>query len=355
MPNNFAPNFTATGIGSLPHSDPVKAVAKVQGELKEMPYWPQLSKLGPLEDMNLQFASALRPLVEAATETRELKAHPGISREEALAGFYERLFGAELNDFVLHEEEAKGLYLFMDQIRAAGSENFPWLKGHVTGPLTLSASVMGRDEKSILYDDEMAEAVARGLGAAAAAQADLLGELERPLMVFIDEPFLSGFGSAFTPISREKVIELLGYTLEEARTRAAKTPVMGVHCCGNTDWGMLIEAGFDVINLDSAGYGENLLLYPEAVKGLLEKGGAVAWGAVPTAEFRGDETGEGLWAHLKGLLEGLEAKGIAKEVLASQALVTPACGMGSLNEEKAARILELTAEVSRLARAGYAA
>jgi methionine synthase II (cobalamin-independent) len=355
VPKNFAPNFTATGIGSLPHSDPLKAVAKVQSELTEMPYWPQLSKLGPMEDMNLQFARALRPLVGAVTETRELKAHPDFSREEALAGFYERLFGAELNDFVLNREEANGLYLFMDKVKEAGQESFPWLKGHVTGPLTLAASVIGQDEKSILYDDEMAEAVARGLGAAAAAQADLLGELGRPLMIFIDEPFLSGFGSAFTPISREKVIELLGCTLEEARARAAQTPIMGVHCCGNTDWGMLIEAGFDVINLDSAGYGEHLLLYPEAVKSLFEKGGAVAWGAVPTAEFKGDETGEALWAHLKGLLEGLEAKGIAKELLASQALVTPACGMGSLDEQKAARILELTAEVSRLARSEYTA
>ena len=186
---------------------------------------------------------------------------------------------------------------------------------------------------------------------AAAAQAEQMAVLGRPLLMFIDEPFLSGFGSAFTPVSREKVIELLGYTLEELRSRVSVQA--GVHCCGNTDWSMLVEAGFDVINLDSPGYGQGLLLYPDAVKKLLARGGAVAWGAVPTLEFRGDETGEELWAGLKDLLEGFEAKGIAKEDLRRGSLVSPACGLGPLNEEKARRILDLTAEVSRLAKERY--
>ena len=172
-------------------------------------------------------------------------------------------------------------------------------------------------------------------------------------MIFIDEPALSGFGSAFTPISRERVIEMLGATIQELRTYAEEV-VVGVHCCGNTDWAMLIEAGFDVINLDSAGYGEHLLLYPKALMELFARDGAVAWGAVPAGDFKGTETAEELWAGLKGLLESLEAKGIERSTLASQALITPACGMGSLDEPKAKRILELTAQVSRLAREQFA-
>jgi hypothetical protein len=97
------------------------------------------------------------------------------------------------------------------------------------------------------------------------------------------------------------------------------------------------------------------LLYPEAVKDLMDRGGAVAWGAVPTSEYTGEETGQGLWEHLRGVLQGLEAKGLDRGLIASQSLVTPACGMGSLDEAKARAILELTAEVSRLARAEYAA
>lgn len=352
MPKDFRPNFMATGIGSLPHGDPAQAVADVASRLTEMPYWPQLAAVSPGEDMNLQYTSALEPLVHADIASREPKAHPGMGREEALAGFYERLFGGELKPFELDRAVASGFSAFLAHVSAAGESAFPWVKGHVTGPLTQAAAVIGVDGKALLYDDETAEAIARGLGAAVAAQATQLAALGRKMMMFLDEPFLSGYGSAFTPINRDKVVSLLAMTIDEARQRGPEI-IIGIHCCGNTDWAMLIEAGADVINLDSAGFGQHLLLYPEAVKTLLERGGAVAWGAVPTVEYKGDETAEGLWADLEALLEGFEAKGLPRSLLASQALVTPACGLGPLDERKARAVLDLTAGVSALARKEY--
>ncbi len=237
---------------------------------------------------------------------------------------------------------------------AAPAGAFPWVKGHVTGPLTLAGSVIGLDGKALLYDEEVAEAIARGLGAAAAAQAGQLAVLGRPVLVFIDEPFLSGYGSAFTPLPTERVLALLGATLEELHSRAPEVPA-GVHCCGNTDWGMLVEAGFEVINLDSHAYGEGLMLYPREVAALLARGGAIAWGAVPAGAFRGDETAQGLWERLAHYLKLLEERGVPGELLRRGGLVTPACGLGSLDEARAERILMLTAQVSELARAEYAA
>ena len=352
MPEKFAPCFAATGIGSLPHIDARAGVDLVLERLADgIPFWPQLPKRSPMEDMNLQYARALHPLVQAQPETRGLLAFSGMMREEALAGFYERLFSGDLSDFGLNAEEASGMFAFMEKLDSMASDAFPWIKGQVTGPLTLGASVLGLDGKALLYDDEIAEALARGLGAAGAAQATQLAPLGRKILFFVDEPFLSGYGSAFTPISRERVIELLSYTFEEIRSRSQA--MIGVHCCGNTDWAILVEAGADVINLDSFGFGENLLLYPKEVKALLDRGGAVAWGAVPTSEFQGTETARELWAGLLSLLKGMEAKGIDRAVLAAQALVTPACGMGSMNEDQADRILQLTREVSELARREY--
>jgi methionine synthase II (cobalamin-independent) len=348
VPDIFEPHFTATGIGTLPHVDPGLAVRDVLQRLSQMPYWPQLPKLAAVEDMNLQYAEALRPLVWADLEGRSLKAHPGLSREEALAAFYERLLAGPPEDFGLPAGAAQGFAAFREALGQAAPGDFPWLKGHVTGPLTLAASVLGADGKALLYDDEMAEAIAKGLGAAAAAQVRQLEPLGRPVLVFFDEPFLSGFGSAFTPVSREKVINLLGLAAEETRTRAQA--VLGVHCCGNTDWGMLVDAGLDVLNLDSAGFGQHLLLYPEALKKLYARGGAVAWGAVPTS-LSGGETAQGLWEGLKGLLEALAAQGLDRGVLARQALITPACGLGTREEDEARAILDLTRQVAELAKA----
>ena len=348
-PEPFKPGFIATGIGTLPHLDPQAAVDDVLAVLTDMPYWPQLPGLGPLEDMNLQYAGALTPLVEPDLAQRSLLAYPGLSREEALAAFYERLWSPDLASFGLRPQEAQGLALFVQKVGAAPAGSYPWIKGHVTGPLTFLAAAMGSNGKALLYDDEVAEAVARGLGKAAAAQVEQLSPLGRPALMFFDEPFLSGFGSAFSPISREQALALLRASFEELRQRASA--VIGVHCCGNTDWSLLEEAGADVINLDSHDYGEHLLLYPESVSRLLERGGAVAWGAVPTLAYTGSETAEQLWGRLRGLLDSLEQKGIPRELLFSQSLVTPACGMGSLKLDAARAILALTAQVSRLARA----
>eukprot|EP01022_Parablepharisma_sp_SALTPOND_P015559 TRINITY_DN2212_c0_g1_i1.p1 TRINITY_DN2212_c0_g1~~TRINITY_DN2212_c0_g1_i1.p1 ORF type:complete len:425 (+),score=137.63 TRINITY_DN2212_c0_g1_i1:61-1335(+) len=350
--DDFAPNFTATGIGTLPYTDPAEAVAQVLARLTQMPYWPQLPQRDPSEDMAPQYASALAPLVSGSPGSRQVTAFGGLGREEALAAFYERLMSAPLEEFAPEPAFAAGWPLFLEAVGAARGDAFPWLKGHVTGPVTMCLAVPGTDGKSLLYDDEAAEAVARGLGAAAGAQAAALAALGRGVMIFIDEPALSGFGSAFTPVSRETVLALLGACFEEARDRSRA--VLGVHCCGNTDWSLLVDSGADVINLDSAGYGDHLLLYPESVAQLLERGGAVAWGAVPTLDYKGNETAKGLWAGLHALLVGFEEKGLDKALLARQSLVTPACGMGGLSVEQALAILDLTVGVSRLAREQYA-
>ncbi len=51
--------FPATGVGSLPHRDPAKAVKAVLANFREIPYWPQLPRRTFLESMYVQFAAGL--------------------------------------------------------------------------------------------------------------------------------------------------------------------------------------------------------------------------------------------------------------------------------------------------------
>ena len=144
MPEKFTPGFAASGIGSLPHTHVQAAVDLVLDRIGGgVPFWPQLPKRGPMEDMNLQYARALHPLVQPETATRSLLAFSGLSREEALAGFYERFFSDDLSDFGLNTEEAAGMFAFMDKLKGLPAAEIPWIKGQVTGPLTLGASVLG--------------------------------------------------------------------------------------------------------------------------------------------------------------------------------------------------------------------
>ena len=63
----------------------------------------------------------------------------------------------------------------------------------------------------------------------------------------------------------------------------------------------------------------------------------MAWGAVPTA-YTGVETAEELWAALAGLLKELESWGLSRRMLADQALITPACGLGTRGQDEARTI-----------------
>lgn len=156
------------------------------------------------------------------------------------------------------------------------------------------------------------------------------------------------FGSAFVSISREKVISML----EEVF--GGIDGIKGVHCCGNTDWSVLLDTSIDVLSFDAYNYAESLSLYPAEVKKLLDRGGAIAWGIVPNES--GPLAGETV-AILKDRLEEAMApftrNGIRFKQLIEQGLLTPSCTLTPLSIEAAGQALELLTELSKLIRQRY--
>jgi hypothetical protein len=67
-------------------------------------------------------------------------------------------------------------------------------------------------------------------------------------ILFFDEPSLSSYGSAFSSLNREEVI----HSLKECFH--AVEGLKGVHCCGNTDWSLLLETGLDILSFDAYGF-----------------------------------------------------------------------------------------------------
>jgi hypothetical protein len=105
-----------------------------------------------------------------------------------------------------------------------------------------------------------------------------------------------------------------------------------------------------LINLDAFAFGEAFLLYPREIRSFLEQDRAIAWGIVPTSDYTGRETAEALLGQLIGYFESLIRQGIDPARLHSQALLTPACGLGTLAEETAVDLLHLLNQVCHLAR-----
>jgi hypothetical protein len=171
------------------------------------------------------------------------------------------------------------------------------------------------------------------------------------VICFVDEPVLSAYGSStYVAVSREDVVALVGEMIEAIH---ADNGIAGVHCCGNTEWSIPIDAGADIVNFDAYGFGETIALYPAAVKAHLERGGMLAWGVVPTSVAIREHNVTSLAEHLEKMMEHLASKGIDKELIVEQALITPSCGAGTMESEDALKVFEVTGALSEAMREKY--
>jgi methionine synthase II (cobalamin-independent) len=271
--------------------------------------------------------------------------------ESALVDFYDAFMSDRVDRFAISREYAPGLYALLASVREDPEGYGPFIKGQSVGPVTFAAGIHHPDEKSLLYHPEMLEAMVKGIAIKALWQVRELEKTRKVPVLFLDEPYLSGFGSAFSPVERHEVINLLAEVIQYVRERASAR--IGIHCCGNTDWSMILESGPDIVNFDAYTYMDYFLLYPEELSRFLNNGGCIAWGIVPTHDFTGEETLDGLYEKLGQGLDRIHGWGIPMETLAKQSLLTPACGMGSMEEPAAEKVLDLLSSLSEKCMQSY--
>jgi methionine synthase II (cobalamin-independent) len=340
MAYNF--NCIATGIGSLPITDPDKAAALSLAYLAEAPIWPQLPQKNFREYMDGQYSESLPGLRLDAAKQRFYFDTTGDLNPE-LEKFFERYLAKDYGFFRLSEEYAAGFYALLRALQKGVPVRTRFIKGHVTGPLTAGISFKDSEGKDIVHNDVLFDAVVKGLSMKAAWQIGELKRFGKPVIIFIDEPAMESLGSAFSAVSSEVVTEKLNEIIDTIHDLGG---IAGIHCCGNADWPLLFNTRIDILNFDAFGYMDKVLLYPVDIKKFLDRGGALAWGVVPTGEFTGNETADLLLDRLDNGMKRLESQGLKREALLHQCLITPSCGLGSLTPDKAEAILKLLREVS---------
>ena len=339
--------FMATGIGSVPFQDVETTCREISGMVPFMPFWPQFVKRSYLEDMSIQYSEGL-PILEVDAEERSLVIPLSDQREPALVRFYEHFFAHDVERFAISREYAPGLYTLLDLIDKGEADLGPYIKGQTVGPVTFTAGVKDTNGKPILYDPELSEAMTSGLAIKALWQVKMLGRSGKSPVIFLDEPYLSGFGSAFSPIQRHEVIHMLRIIIDYLRENADIS--IGIHCCGNTDWSMIFEADPDIVNFDAFDYMDHFLLYGEDIVRFIEKGGAIAWGIVPTSGFNGDESVDVLFSRLTDGFTRIHQWGVNLDLLAQRSILTPACGMGTMSTEAAGMAMGLLSGLCRRCR-----
>lgn len=342
------PRGLALAIGSLPHRDPDAAVRLMLESCPEAPCWPQLPSLGFQETMIAQFAEGI-PCIRVDRENGKVCVERPEDRWQELAHFYECYLRAEQTGdpsaFAISADYGRGLYAFAGKLYGSGSHvRFPFLKGQVTGPLTFGLSV--RDDKGLpaLYDENLGDVIPKALLMKGLWQIERLRSAAGQMIVFVDEPVLASFGSAaMIHLSRDRAIASLRPVVQSLQATGA---LVGSHCCGNTDWSLLIEAGVDILNFDAYLYRDSVGLYAESVNTFLSRGGYLAWGIVPSEKPHQGHTAKELFDLLLDGIRFLADRGISRDLLAERLLVTTSCGLGLLTESEAEYGMGLLGDLS---------
>lgn len=311
------PQGMATSIGSLPYQDPQEAVDVVLEYHPDLPAAPTLPRRSPLESMLGQVALGISGV--SITDEGELEIDDPLDPDAPIV--------TEFPD-----EAFAGLLAFVD--RLAGRTD-P-VKVQLTGPTTLGLALVRAGAVPATAFSVASAAVRQR----ARAMLDLVEAAmpDAPIVMFFDEPSLTGCDDDAFPLPPDATTDLLSGALAAVDGRAAS----GVHCCGPTNWSAVIDAGPDIISVPlDAG----IELVPGALARFLDRGGWVAWGAVPTHRPVGT-LGRILWKRLTETWRELVESGCDPDQLIAQAMITPDCGLASHGTSQTERTLRLSMKLA---------
>ena len=304
----------ATGIGSLPHTDPVEAADVVLRLLPELPAAPQLPERDPREGMLAQWLGAL-PEVTVAPTVRTKSSAPPTPRPNAAS--------TRLRTGV-----------------CSRSSTAPW---PARSPNGSRCSSPVRSPSAARSKHRVFPPRARSVGARAArdwaAAIEALVATRLPgagLVVFFDEPALVRWRRGDTTLERDAAIDVLSGALA-----AVDSPV-GVHVCGDGDVGLAAAAGPQVLGVT---VGDDLAEHALPLSRFLDGEGWVAWGAVPTDRPVGESV-DPHWRRLAAVWCELARRGCDPVVLRTRGLVTPACGLAGYGASQAERVLGIAHELA---------
>ncbi len=318
---------TPSAIGSLPHGDAEKA-ARVALDLQpELPAAPQLPQRHRSEGMLAQVAVGMTG-VQVGADGWTLD----VDR---------RRLGSGSADAPLDTEAWAGTLAFLRAAAAIGHEG-P-IKVQMAGPVTLGLA-LAKAGAPTSRAFSLAGTVVRHRVRA------LRREVARarpgsPLVFVLDEPGLTAYPDPSFPLGTEETIDLLSGSLAAAGA-AGSDSMAGIHCCGPTDWRMVLHAGPDLLSLPvESAVGEEVV----GLSMFLDRGGWVAWGAVPTDQPLGNRD-DFHWRKLNSLWGELARSGCDPMRLRTQSVITPACGLALHRESQVAQIYGLVRRLAERAQ-----
>ena len=314
------PLGAATSVGSLPHHDRDEAIAFVLDRTPQLPAAPTLPGLDPLELMVPQGLWGIRGVVVGDDGTFSVPDAAALDPE------------APLGDRNLTGRPFATWRRFLSVVAGRTDP----IKLQLTGPITLGLVLVDAGVPA-----ELAFAVAATAASTRAQDLLALADQRAPgvaRVVVFDEPGLVGGLRADLPLPADRVADVLSGALASVEDGA----LGGVHVCGPADWRVVLQAGPGLLSLP---VGADVTGSAGALGAFLERGGIVAWGAVPTDGPVGEQTSR-YWRQLSAQWCELVQGGCDPVLLRRQSLVTPVCGLALHELAQADHVFDLCRQIA---------
>ncbi|MBU6328835.1 MAG: hypothetical protein KGR18_02645 [Acidobacteria bacterium] len=318
-PAEILPAGLSTGIGHLPHCDPGDAVEFVLRHSPRLPSAPALPARSRREGMIAQAAAGVVGVVVDDDGVLFID-HDALDPE------------APLLDTEFRGDAFVGLRAFLT---AVADRTGP-LKVSTTGPVTLGLALHATGVDADLAF-RIAGRVVRQRCAALVAHV-LRRVPQAQIVLFLDEPAMGSLTEPGFPIAPSDGVDLVSGALAVVESIA----VTGLHCCTTPDYRLLLSAGPRILSVPVR---PEITAHAGLFGDFLERGGWMAWGAVPTDGPVGT-TVDRLWRRLYVLGTALVEDGLDPRLLIAQTIITPTCGLAQHGVTQAELVMELTTGIA---------
>jgi methionine synthase II (cobalamin-independent) len=311
----------ATGVGSLPGTDPAEALRTVLGEVPDLAFLPELPDRGPGADLIGRGATFLVDLpVELAVSGWRFADRPGRALRRA-----RDLLDRDLDTLAEVAEGYEGT-----------------LKIQAAGPWTLAAGIeLPRGEKTVADHGAVAdltESLAEGL---AAHVADVRRRVPGATVVLqLDEPSLPAVLAArVRTASGLRTLRAVEASVVSGGLRrvitAAGVPVIVHSCAPDVPVALLRGAGAAGVSIDLSLWDLDSTPQLDVLGEHLDAGGALFAGVLPAVDSPLPDAGR-VAEPVRRLGQRL---GFTPDLLREQVVLTPACGLAGATERYAREVL----------------
>ncbi|WP_434381815.1 hypothetical protein [Melittangium boletus] len=334
------PSLATTGIGSLPHTELEEGLRAALS--LDIPFLPQLPVGRPSELMLPQALEGLPGLSWDGTGRCEVDLEVwSAGRADFEARLEAALDSGDCEAFEPSPEACRAWRPFLGQV---ARHALPFAKAQLAGSFTARTLVRTREGVPCLDVPGLDAGIHRLVLARCLGMVRALRRTGTTPLFFLDEPGLYAFtrGAPRHALALQEARLLV----EALRHEGAW---VGVHCCAQTDWAVLLDAGLDVLALDVRLSLDAVLEESGPLARFLAAGGRLSLGLLPTASaYDVDELVDAVEVSLEAALP----PGHALADGSLPVLLTPACGLAlqavADAEHLLARLQEARARLERM-------